>query len=449
MNTTRNKVCLKSTDHQDYATSTIAQLRDEEDFFDVTLVCDENYQIEAHKVILSAYSQFFNSILKKNKNSHPLIYIKGSSARLLNAVIDFIYKGEVNIFEADCQDFIALATDLNVKGLECIDFPKYANNEWLDESQDEPNKDINTEESMQTEVQESGTLEKVPVVKEYEGIFVELLGDQCNDTVAESETLENEIDIPTINFQDSNPLGTNPEESIFTNEFASIEELVLQCDQCQYISDKPYNLERHRERHTQMEELVCKCFFCNETFDTINSMKQHMKSCKLKCKDCTEQFKTKTAYKLHIASHFKVEVTDLIETNEHETNNDDKTVKTELFDKINKFICNICNYMGRDTFAMKEHNTAMHERREEPLVCSHFFCQQSFETRFEQKQHQKQCVLTCCDKHFVRSRRYEEHRRSHKLGESRQSRQSRQDLQSRGLEDTSTKLQKIWETINK
>ena len=82
--------------------STVAQsfsvLRQEEDFYDVTLVSDDQTQISAHKLVLSASSDFFRNILRKNKHSHPLIYLSGVKAQNLQCILDYIYLGKVNVF---------------------------------------------------------------------------------------------------------------------------------------------------------------------------------------------------------------------------------------------------------------------------------------------------------------------------------------------------------------
>ena len=64
------------------------------DFADVTLVCEEDTHIEAHKILLSACSPFFRTVLKKNKHAHPMIYMRGVKTKDLSAIVDFIYLGE-------------------------------------------------------------------------------------------------------------------------------------------------------------------------------------------------------------------------------------------------------------------------------------------------------------------------------------------------------------------
>ena len=93
------------------------ELRDETDFSDITLVCEEDQQIEAHRIILTACSPFFRTVLKKNQHSHPLIYMRGLKAQDLASIVDFIYHGEANVLQEDLDGFLALAEELQLKGL--------------------------------------------------------------------------------------------------------------------------------------------------------------------------------------------------------------------------------------------------------------------------------------------------------------------------------------------
>ena len=70
------KFCLKWNDFENNVSSAFNDIREEKDFFDVTLVCDNN-QVQAHKVIIAACSPFFKSILRRNPHQHPLLYLKG------------------------------------------------------------------------------------------------------------------------------------------------------------------------------------------------------------------------------------------------------------------------------------------------------------------------------------------------------------------------------------
>ena len=110
------KFCLKWNDFENNVSSAFNDIREEKDFFDVTLVCDNN-QVQAHKVIIAACSPFFKSILRRNPHQHPLLYLKGVLYDDMVSVLNFMYKGEVNIAQEQLNSFLAVAEDLQVKGL--------------------------------------------------------------------------------------------------------------------------------------------------------------------------------------------------------------------------------------------------------------------------------------------------------------------------------------------
>ena len=110
------KFCLRWNDFESNISTAFQELREDKDFFDVTLACGDE-QIQAHKVILSACSQFFRNILRRNLHQHPLLYMKGVKFADLQSVLNFMYHGEVNVAQEELNSFLAVAEDLRVKGL--------------------------------------------------------------------------------------------------------------------------------------------------------------------------------------------------------------------------------------------------------------------------------------------------------------------------------------------
>ena len=111
------KFCLRWNDFEKNISTAFRELRDDKDFFDVTLACDDRDQLLAHKVILSACSPFFRSVLRRNPHQHPLLYLKGVKYTDLQSVLNFMYHGEVNVAQDELNSFLAVAEDLRVKGL--------------------------------------------------------------------------------------------------------------------------------------------------------------------------------------------------------------------------------------------------------------------------------------------------------------------------------------------
>ena len=99
------KLCLQWNDYKENTIGAFANLREDADFADVTLACEDGEQVEAHKVILATSSPFFQTLLKRNKHPHPLIYMRGMKSDDLLAIVDFLYNGEANIFQENSLQF--------------------------------------------------------------------------------------------------------------------------------------------------------------------------------------------------------------------------------------------------------------------------------------------------------------------------------------------------------
>lgn len=126
--------CLRWNNYQSSITSAFENLRDDEDFVDVTLACDGK-SLKAHRVVLSACSPYFRELLKVNKIilyvrhvpmlfllqstpcKHPVIVLQDVAWTDLHALVEFIYHGEVNVHQRSLSSFLKTAEVLRVSGL--------------------------------------------------------------------------------------------------------------------------------------------------------------------------------------------------------------------------------------------------------------------------------------------------------------------------------------------
>jgi len=121
--TSTDNFCLRWNDFAENVSGAFKELRAENDFFDVTLACSDSgaRTLQAHKVILSACSNFFKTTFRQQMNAHkhpnPYIYLRGVSYSDLVSILDFIYNGEVNVAQEDLNSFLAVAEELQIKGL--------------------------------------------------------------------------------------------------------------------------------------------------------------------------------------------------------------------------------------------------------------------------------------------------------------------------------------------
>jgi len=108
--------CLRWNDFHANITAAFSEIKEDEDFLDVTLVCDGD-MVRAHKLVLSACSPLFRVMLKKNSHPQPMIFLRGIRFPDMVAILNFMYHGEVNVNQEDLQMFLAAAEELRIKGL--------------------------------------------------------------------------------------------------------------------------------------------------------------------------------------------------------------------------------------------------------------------------------------------------------------------------------------------
>uniref|UniRef100_A0A8D9AMB8 Broad-complex core protein isoform 6 n=3 Tax=Cacopsylla melanoneura TaxID=428564 RepID=A0A8D9AMB8_9HEMI len=108
--------CLRWNNYQSSITSAFENLRDDEDFIDVTLACDGK-SLKAHRVVLSACSPYFRELLKTTPCKHPVIVLQDVVWEDLHALVEFIYHGQVNVHQKNLTSFLKTAEVLRVSGL--------------------------------------------------------------------------------------------------------------------------------------------------------------------------------------------------------------------------------------------------------------------------------------------------------------------------------------------
>jgi len=229
---------------------TFRSLLNEDEFMDVTLVCDDQEQLKAHKVILSACSPFFKNILKKNAHPNPLIFLSGVDVENLKAILNFIYLGETAVGQNHLDSFMLACKVLKIKGLtEPEEFPK---RKEMNERPPEPNKKYIQNQNLPT-----------PKIK----------SEVFNEFQAEHQKIIANVDLPESDqsyFMSPNLGGT------------------FSCAKCDYQLNSKSSLKRHDEMKHQGIRYPCdKCDFKASTKDNL---KRHIlgkhEGATFSCNDC-------------------------------------------------------------------------------------------------------------------------------------------------------------------
>ncbi|XP_065584944.1 protein tramtrack, beta isoform-like isoform X6 [Artemia franciscana] len=123
----QKEFCLKWNNYLDVFHGTFVSLLNSEHFTDVTLSCDSQ-SIKCHRLVLSACSSYFETLLLGISHSHPIIILKDVKFHDMQALVKFMYTGEVTVAQPQINSLIKVADMLKVKGL--ADPDETANQLW-------------------------------------------------------------------------------------------------------------------------------------------------------------------------------------------------------------------------------------------------------------------------------------------------------------------------------
>jgi len=256
---------LEWDEFQNNAGNTLKNLLSDTAYTDVTLVCDDDNQMKAHKVVLSSCSPFFKNLLMKNPHPSPLIYLKGISFAELNSIIKFIYLGQTEVKQDDLNHFLEVAKDLKVQGLigetrnltPVNDVSSNAQNyaATLDTPRDEVKEVV---EDIKTE------LEQIRDFNQY-NFPTEVTDTSVTDVTSESFNC------------DHCSFGTRSSSSLQRHQklIHTVSREKLQCNLCEKVFSLPHGLAQHNKKSHDIKKYSCnKC-----GFETIGEyrLKVHLK----------------------------------------------------------------------------------------------------------------------------------------------------------------------------
>lgn len=109
--------CLRWNNHQTNLTNVFVQLFQSEEFTDTTLFCEGGPPVKCHKMVLAACSSYFQSVFAEVPGKHSAVVLKDVGHAEMKAILDYMYKGEVNIAHDQLAALLKVAEMLKVKGL--------------------------------------------------------------------------------------------------------------------------------------------------------------------------------------------------------------------------------------------------------------------------------------------------------------------------------------------
>ena len=252
------KFSLKWNDFQSNVSRTFSQLRSEEEFFDVSLVSDDQKMMSAHKLVLSASSPYFKHILTTNKHSHPLLCLDGVSSAELQCVLDYIYQGEVQIYQEQLDRFLVVAQRLKLEGLT---------------SQDDEQKNKINDAGEDTKINLKNNFERG---KQRETTQTKNIKSETPKSERRRQSVSSSV-VVAGSFSD---LNTEEIDQKIEQCLVKAKDGTYSCGVCGKAGNlniRPANQKQNMRNHveTHMEGLSFPCQSCDRTFRSRNSLHFH------------------------------------------------------------------------------------------------------------------------------------------------------------------------------
>ena len=257
-------------------------------FADVTLACNDDKQIDAHRIILIAQSLFFRRILKANDRRDILIYLPNISSDELEKVLEFVYSGQIEISEQELDKFIMIGKMLEIKCLMDLKLNPASNPDF----------------SMQI------------VEKGFEGDAV-LINKSKMKKLPNGKYPCGKCDYQSVfprgvkRHEDAVHLGIKHGCNECSKEYSNKDELKLhtksahegifyQCEQCNKTFAQHKTLLLHEREH---EGIVTKCTQCEKSFNNVTALNYHINKQHGGLKYVCDLCDFKTARKIHFKEH--------------------------------------------------------------------------------------------------------------------------------------------------
>ena len=244
------KFSLKWNDYQSNWNKAINNLHKDTDFADVTLISDDKVKFHAHKILLSSSSNMFKFILRGTNQNSSLLFLGGVSSINLGFILEYIYQGEVNLYEEQVESFLESAQGLEIEGL------LGSENKDVDQGKHQSDETVKFEPFNETVLDESS---------------IKMDANVGSSPKRQSRAARKDVEKVDVAFMTSNEVEEKRKE-LYKNDNG-----IWKCLACDYMSSslKSSQIRLHVETH--LDGLCYNCEICNKEFRSRHMIYQHKK----------------------------------------------------------------------------------------------------------------------------------------------------------------------------
>ena len=271
--------------YSDHLKEMLHEMMKSNELTDVTLVCDDKRQLKAHKIVLSACSSVFKSIVNDLPQNSSFIYLKGIQHQEMESILEFMYLGVATFHRERMNEFLNVAQNLEIKDISKdmeVDNGNVSTEEIPDHEEASEDVDLQTNTESERKVSSANSMG----IKEHS---------QIKKTSEEKFTCDQCGRIFTL-------------KASFIRHIQNLHEGVKHtCNQCDYQASHQTGLTYHIQSKHQGMKYACNQ--CDQQFTSRSNLTYHIQSkhegVKYACNQCDQQSTSQSNLTIHIKSKHK------------------------------------------------------------------------------------------------------------------------------------------------
>jgi hypothetical protein len=241
---------------QDSEHDLLSKMLSEQEFSDVTLVSEDGITVQAHRSVLSACSEFFKEVFRKNPTKKMVMYVDNVNHSILKHLVHFIYTGQVTIQKGEFKRFLEIGEKFKISGL--------SNSENIDGNSQQENSDKCRETPRK--IEESKKDDALEKENMHEPDILEL-----NDKLA--QMVEPKLEKDEEKLSESKDPDMNDEKRTRKRENYLQMDKKFHCEMCSFSAKFISALRIHIE--SVRESITYPCARCGQRFSQKSALFSH------------------------------------------------------------------------------------------------------------------------------------------------------------------------------
>ena len=268
----QEKYNLNWHSYSDHLREMLHEMMRSNELTDVTLVCDDKKQFKAHKIVLSACSSVFKSIINELPQNSSVIFLRGIQHEEMESILEFMYLGVATFYKERMNEFLNVSKSLEIKDIiKDVEF----------NAENEPKKEE------ETGITDIDPLQLHPQASKDGDIFTNSV--THIQTLSDSHLQQN-IERKFFCYHCESKFARK--DHLKQHIQAKHDDVKYACSQCEYLASRQDHLKSHiKSVHEGVKYACNKCDYqCSHKSSLITHRQAKHEGVNYTCNECDNQF---------------------------------------------------------------------------------------------------------------------------------------------------------------